>query len=69
MEEGPGWKRAGEGKGQKRAKQEKITGLVTIDMSDHNIKQSVKKKMQERGERELWMTKQGSKLMYRLSGP
>eukprot|EP00957_Ditylum_brightwellii_P040763 3085709-Ditylum_brightwellii.AAC.1 len=50
MEEGPGWKRAGKEKGQKWAKKGKTTGLVTIDMSDHNKKQSVKEKMQERGE-------------------
>eukprot|EP00957_Ditylum_brightwellii_P151723 11554098-Ditylum_brightwellii.AAC.1 len=52
-EEGPGWKRAGKEKGQKWAKKGKMTGLVTIDMLDHNKKQRVKEKIQETGERAM----------------
>eukprot|EP00957_Ditylum_brightwellii_P118763 9057584-Ditylum_brightwellii.AAC.1 len=53
MEKGPNQRRAGKEKGQKWANKGKTTGLVTIDMSDHKQMESVKEKMQERGERAM----------------
>eukprot|EP00957_Ditylum_brightwellii_P077341 5877260-Ditylum_brightwellii.AAC.1 len=52
------WRRDLAGKEQARkkrkwAKKGKTTGLVTINMLDHNKKQSIKEKMQKRGERAM----------------
>eukprot|EP00957_Ditylum_brightwellii_P041584 3149864-Ditylum_brightwellii.AAC.1 len=47
---GTGWKRAGNEKGLRGAKQGKTTGPVELDTLDSNNKQNVKEKIHERGE-------------------